>query len=158
MTMGVSMGGEEKVWKTHILFSMLLLTSLLLTLYWSELVTWSILVTKESGKYSLPVFLGRDKWRRSCECIVLFFLPIFFQSFLYFYILPWKEKILWTLLHQRAWLCASPHRQLINVVLAVLLLSPQLQKVCFLWEDGGLSILALCPEALFIWSSVVNSL
>lgn len=61
MTMGVSMAGEEKVWKTHTLFSVLLLTSLLLTVCWSELVTWSILVANESGKYSLPVFLGRDK-------------------------------------------------------------------------------------------------
>lgn len=55
------MAGEEKVWKTHTLFSVLLLTSLLLTVCWSELVTWSILVVNESGKYSLPVFLGRDK-------------------------------------------------------------------------------------------------
>lgn len=55
------MAGEEKVCKTHTLFSMLLPTSLLFTVCWSELVTWSILVAKESGKYSLPVFLGRDK-------------------------------------------------------------------------------------------------
>lgn len=34
--------------------------SLLGIVYWSELVTWSILDAKESGKYSTPVSLGKE--------------------------------------------------------------------------------------------------
>lgn len=34
--------------------------SLLGIIYWSELVTWSILAAKESGEYSIPVSLGKE--------------------------------------------------------------------------------------------------
>lgn len=109
---GLQGRGRESVKDPHTLSFASILTSLLLTVCWSELVTWSILVANESGKYSLPVFLGRDKWRRPCECIALFF-DKFFPKFSLLLYSTLKEKILWAFHHHRAWLCASPHRQLI---------------------------------------------
>lgn len=59
MTSKVSMAREEDTRKTYA--SALLLMSLVLTAHWSELVIWSISVAKESGKYSFPLTLGKNK-------------------------------------------------------------------------------------------------
>lgn len=103
--------GRESMKDSHTLFY----ASTYVTSIYCLLVRTSHMVRSScEGEWEIQssVFLGRDKWSRSWECIALFF-DKFFPKFSLLLYSTLKEKILWALHHHKAWLYASPHRRLI---------------------------------------------